>query len=113
MAFSLLNNDQDESEGDYEDYESDYETNPYTTNGNLLNNNTMPINTGATILPNGVMILANNSGQSRKRRRKSSELENSERWTCPAGCGKFFRRSSTKSIRDHLEQGCSGSANCT
>ncbi|GAB5356237.1 hypothetical protein AAMO2058_000273700 [Amorphochlora amoebiformis] len=36
-------------------------------------------------------------------RRKSSELSEKERWYCPVGCGKFYRRTSSRSIRKHME----------
>lgn len=40
----------------------------------------------------------------RKRRRKSSDLRFNERWNCPHGCGKFYRKTSSRSIRDHLAE---------
>lgn len=36
-----------------------------------------------------------------KPRRSSSELQERERWYCPFGCGKFYKRTSTKSVSSH------------
>jgi len=38
----------------------------------------------------------------RRRKRKPEELRMDEKWICPHGCGKFYRKSSTKSIQNHL-----------
>jgi len=39
--------------------------------------------------------------QVQKRRRKPSELTEKERWYCKYGCGKFYRRTSSRSIAEH------------
>jgi hypothetical protein len=42
----------------------------------------------------------------KRRRRRSDELMESERWKCSnSGCGRFYRKSSTASIRSH-QQSC-------
>jgi hypothetical protein len=38
----------------------------------------------------------------RRPRRATIELEAYERWTCPKGCGKVYRKNSTVSIRKHV-----------
>eukprot|EP00472_Partenskyella_glossopodia_P014711 CAMPEP_0197525072 /NCGR_PEP_ID=MMETSP1318-20131121/10599_1 /TAXON_ID=552666 /ORGANISM="Partenskyella glossopodia, Strain RCC365" /LENGTH=231 /DNA_ID=CAMNT_0043078233 /DNA_START=64 /DNA_END=759 /DNA_ORIENTATION=- len=40
----------------------------------------------------------------KKRRRRSNELREEERWTCPSGCGKYFRKTSTISIQKHTRE---------
>eukprot|EP00466_Bigelowiella_natans_P001189 jgi/Bigna1/89067/estExt_fgenesh1_pg.C_430044 len=40
----------------------------------------------------------------KKRRRKSHELREDEKWRCPSGCGKFFRKTSTLSIHKHIRE---------
>lgn len=42
-----------------------------------------------------------NLARTRNRRRKASELQTGERWICPNGCGRFYRFTSTTSIKDH------------
>eukprot|EP00808_Paulinella_micropora_P023088 g956.t1 len=37
-----------------------------------------------------------------KKRRKAMQLDFQERWNCPFGCGKYYRRTSTKSIQGHM-----------
>ena len=36
-----------------------------------------------------------------RRRRKSKDLPERERWNCPSGCGRFYRSTSTVSIQKH------------
>lgn len=43
------------------------------------------------------------SERKHNRRRASTELGEHERWNCPFGCGKFFRSTSTRSVRRHRE----------
>jgi len=38
------------------------------------------------------------------RRRLPHELDEKERWYCPNQCGKFYRKTSSKSIRKHLRE---------
>jgi len=39
----------------------------------------------------------------RKKRRKSTDLPEHERWYCPLACGKYFRRTSSRSITEHMK----------
>ena len=41
--------------------------------------------------------------KSRKKRRKSTDLPEHERWYCPLQCGKYFRRTSSRSITEHMK----------
>jgi hypothetical protein len=38
----------------------------------------------------------------RRSRRTTADLEEFERWTCPRGCGKVYRKNSTVSIKKHV-----------
>lgn len=37
------------------------------------------------------------------RRRKTADLNPSERWNCPGGCGKMYVKTSSRSIRKHMQ----------
>ena len=41
--------------------------------------------------------------KARKKRRKSKDLPEHERWYCPLSCGKYFRRTSSRSISEHMK----------
>jgi hypothetical protein len=44
---------------------------------------------------------------SKRKRRRSAELAAHEKWVCPRGCGKYYRTTSTRSIREHAAT-CNG-----
>lgn len=64
---------------------------------------------GPLTLPNSVQAAINQSiaqsKKSRAKRRKSTDLPETERWNCPLQCGKYFRRTSSRSIAEHMK-GC-------
>ncbi len=43
-------------------------------------------------------------GQHKPKRRKGAELAEHEKWHCPFQCGKFYRKTSTRSIRRHRNE---------
>ena len=48
-------------------------------------------------------LSAPTSKKTRKKRRKSTDLPEHERWYCPLSCGKYFRRTSSRSITEHMK----------
>ncbi|GAB5355647.1 hypothetical protein AAMO2058_000223600 [Amorphochlora amoebiformis] len=50
------------------------------------------------MLPNGTMA------PPKPKRRKGSDLAEHEKWYCPFRCGKFYRKTSTRSIRRHRSE---------
>mmetsp|Transcript_29566 Transcript_29566/g.51917 ORF Transcript_29566/g.51917 Transcript_29566/m.51917 type:complete len:241 (-) Transcript_29566:170-892(-) len=53
-----------------------------------------------------IVIKSNATHMNRKqpKRRPSCDLREEERWYCPYGCGKFYRKSSTISIKTHTKK---------
>lgn len=58
----------------------------------------------STLSPNTALRILSMGLRGVRKRRKAHELLDNERWNCPHGCGKFFRKTSTLSIHKHKLQ---------
>lgn len=47
-------------------------------------------------------LLPEATKRKQKKRRRSTDLSEHEKWMCPYGCGKFYRNTSTRSIHKHV-----------
>jgi hypothetical protein len=48
-------------------------------------------------------IFPSASKRKQKKRRRSTDLAEHEKWVCPYGCGKYYRNTSTRSIHKHVQ----------
>ena len=104
----LADSEHEEDDVDQGDDAASESSMPALTGGsNSLATGVTP--TSSSGLAHGTFQYTANRRVRRRPRRATMELEPYERWQCPKGCGKIYRKNSTVSIRKHVPY-CQGPA---